>query len=76
MGINCKNGDRKDLALPAIIPTLELERMLSMAAELVCHDSTYVPIFLRIEKELTARQVANDVIGRARAICILQKAKA
>lgn len=71
-----KNEVSKDASMRAFVPTADLERMLAMAAELVCHDRVYVPIFLRVEQELTARQDADDAVSRARAICKLQKARA
>jgi len=54
----------------------DLQKMHRMAAALVVADPIYLPLFERIEHELTAFEAKGDAISRARAIAARQRAAA
>ena len=57
-----------DKAAEADIATVELRRALSLAAQAVARDGpTYLPVFLRLERELAEREAQGDAMARALA---------
>jgi hypothetical protein len=51
----------------------ELVRLRAAVAKLVCEDPVYIPVFERLEKEISALE-ETDPVARARAILANQKA--
>lgn len=55
----------------------QLERLKAArhkVAQLVLIDRVYLPIFERLESEIVALEMDNDLLARARALVQLQKA--
>ncbi len=55
----------------------QLERLKAArhkVAQLVLIDRVYLPIFERLESEIVALEMENDLLARARALVQLQKA--
>ena len=62
--------------MSAPVTLSELQKMHRMAAALVVADPVYLPVFERIEHELTVFETTGDAISRARAIAARHKAAA
>lgn len=54
----------------------DLQKMHLMAAALVLANPVYLPIFERIEYELSSYEAKGDAISRARAVAARQRAAA
>ncbi len=62
--------------MSAPVTLSDLQKMHRMAAALVVSDPIYLPVFERIEHELSTFETKNDAISRARAIASHHRATA
>ena len=62
--------------MPSPVTLSDLHHMHRMAAALVVADPVYLPLFERVESELTAYEATGDAISRAHAIAARHKAAA